>query len=353
MSAPGFGQRVTGGEGPNSTVLAVDSDEPDSPRNLTARLEEAKKRSNAGQSTILVIKSGLTVGFEKEPRRIRAKNLTIVGEKDSKIYRRLLDFDCEEADNVILRNLTFDGTPAVKQKPTDSLHLDGTKGRGPIGFWIDHCLFNAVFDLSFTANTKDVKDALPLLLTVSGCRFVNDDPQGPNRENNGALGVHGSRDKEDDTDTDRDVNTNAYATICNNAFLKIRRRSPRSSNQSLVHAFNNVLEDWGAPGDDPEQANGMISGNYGLLVAEANYFKAGLMRQAITVAEGKQPGRLTVPKKGDRLENVYVNADEAESVRKAISVAKAYKDLKLTQPSVEPIDAARAQQLKKDSGPKY
>jgi len=343
MSAIGFGQKVTGGEGPNSAVLDVTTGNPAGPESLTVRLEEAKKRSNAGQSTVIVIKKGITVTFEEEPRKIRARNLTITGEQGATIHRRLLELDCEEADNVILRDLIFDGTPSIRQMPTDSVHLDALKGRGPTGFWIDHCLFKAVFDLSFTANTKDVEGAPPLLLTVSGCRFENDDPGGVNRENNGALGVHGFNS--DSNESDRDLKTNAYATICDNYFLRTRRRAPRSSNLTFVHAFNNVLEDWGAPesvrGTDPEQSNGMISGNFGLLVAEANYFQAGTapgsMKEAITVAAGKQPGRLTVPPSVISRRNLYVNgAIEATTVGLALSVSDAYATVHLYPPESRP-----------------
>ena len=40
------------------------------------------------------------------------------------------------------------------------------------------------------------------------------------------------------------MQTNAYATICNNFFDHVRRRSPRSSGLCVVHAFNNVLVQW-------------------------------------------------------------------------------------------------------------
>jgi pectate lyase len=142
-------------------------------------------------------------------------------------------------------------------------------------------------------------------MTVSYCRFHDRNPSGEDSRNHGALGIHGA-DGKGGGDPDK---INSYGTVYRNYFQNVRRRSPRTSRTTFVHAFNNVLENWGNgdPNADPgrDQVNGMASGNFGNLAAEANYFYAGAFKSAITVARGKEPGRLLVGV--DQLVNLYLN----------------------------------------------
>ncbi len=196
--------------------------------------------------------------------------------------------------------------------PRDTIKIDGTEGRLPIGFWIDHCFFESPADLSITTNTRDLPGSPPpLLLTVSRCHFFDSNPDGEKNRNHGSLGVHGTGTKNSVTGRE-DQKTNAYATICLNYFESTRRRSPRSSNRTFVHAFNNVLEKWGTskPGNDPDQENGMSAGHFSILAAEANYFKAGALKDPIEIAKKEDP-RLYVGK--GALENVYRNKAEPAS----------------------------------------
>jgi pectate lyase len=347
MKAIGFGEGVTGG-GAQPQVINVEngSDDKDKPT-LAAALRAAKALN--GKPCAIVIKAGVTVKPRAEPHVVKAKNLTISGEPGSLIRSNLLYFDCAESDNVILRNLSFVGTPAVKDPPRDSIEIDGREGRGPVGFWIDHCDFDAYYDLSVTSNTPDLEKQPPLLMTVSSCRFHNADPNGKDHRNNGALGIHGSRDKKDPKSFNRETNT--YATVCRNVFDTTRRRSPRSSGLCYVHAFNNVLNKWGAEKTD-DQVNGMSSGHLGRLVAEANYFLAGPVKEAFEVSVTKDmEGALTVHEDDDRLRNVYVNgAKKGKQTGKPIDIDAAYRAQRVTVPVVTKMDDALRDQIQASAG---
>jgi pectate lyase len=207
MPAIGFGMKVTGG-GTNPRQIKV------------------KSGADKGADTLA------------EDLKVQAKNLTIRAEKGAIIRLNHIVIDCREADNILLQDLRFepdkDGE-VRKGKTRDSISIDGSKGRGPIGIWIDHCFFEAFFDLSVTSNTRDLPGAPPLLITVSYCHFHDNDPGGQKADNHGALGIHGAGSK---NNKKVDQETNAYATVYRNFFESVRRRSPRSSNRTFVHAFN-------------------------------------------------------------------------------------------------------------------
>ncbi|HWK88731.1 MAG TPA: hypothetical protein VNP72_02000, partial [Longimicrobium sp.] len=258
-----------------------------------------------------------------------------------------LVFDCRSADNIILRDLSFksDGT----SDPHDCITIDATRGRHGKGFWIDHCEFEAYFDMNIVTNTRDQVGEPPLLITVSHCRFRDRDPGGGT--DHGALGIHGS----DQLPAGADQRTNAYATVYRNVFSHVRRRSPRSSHRTVVHAVNNILDEWGTSDLQATQQNGMDSGNFGLLVAEANYFKANVLKTAITVAGGSQPARLTVPGDGPR-ENKYRNdAVEAVTVGDPIDIAEQYRTALgagASVPNVEKITPELRTQIEAQAGPR-
>ena len=306
MSAIGFGQNVTGG-GKNPDRIEVTNGKNNGSGTLADAIDKANKADGRGME--IVIKTNIDPNIDpkkpKEPKLIvRAKNLTIRAEGGAVINRNLLYFDCTKADNVWLTDLRFNSDG--ESNPPDTILIDATEGRGKKGFWIDHCSFEAYKDLNITSNTKDKKGEPPLLITVSHCRFHDLDPTGEAHRDHGALGIHGAGEKHG---MKQDQKTNAYATVYRNYFQNVRRRSPRSSRLTFVHAFNNVLENWGNgdPNADPgkDQVNGMASGNFGILTAEANYFSAGAFKSAIIVAKGKEPGQLFVGI--GELVNLYLN----------------------------------------------
>jgi hypothetical protein len=331
----GFGQRVTGGGDAPEEVLEVNKGDTSGPGSLAQAILDATTLSGTGKSTKIVINAGITVQPRTTPLEISAKNLTITGE-GSLIFRNELSF--KGADNIILLGLTFDGTPDSEDPPRDTIEIDATTARGPVGYWIDHCHFEAYKDLNITVNTKDApagQTLPPLLISISNCIFHNVNPNGNEHRDNGALGIHGFRNKNDRTNTQRDLSTNAYATVYRNVFTTVRRRSPRSTNLTVVHAYNNVLQEWGAA-NTTDQVNGMEAGNFGTLVAQANYFRAGPLPQAITVAGGGQPGNLTVNETDPVLRNVYVDgAIPATSSGTQIDINAEYTNMGLKPPKVD------------------
>jgi pectate lyase len=299
MNAIGFGQNVTGG-GRNPDPIEVTKGKNSGPGTLADAIDKANKAN--GRETEIVIKTNIDPN--KDELVVKARNLTIRAEGGAVINQNLLYFDCTKADNIWLTDLRFD-SDGEKSKPRDTILIDATTGRGKKGVWIDHCSFEAYYDLNITSHAGDKKDAPPLLITVSHCRFHDRDPTGEAHRNHGALGIHGGGNDGED----QNKNTDSYATVYRNYFQNVRRRSPRSSRKNFVHAFNNVLENWGNgnPNADPatDQVNAMVSGNFGLLAAEANYFQAGAFKSTILVARGKEPGELFVGT--GELVNLYLN----------------------------------------------
>jgi pectate lyase len=356
MSAIGFGKNVTGG-GKKPGRIEVTSSKQSGKGTLKEAIDEANAAK--GRELEIVIVTNIDPNPKKDDLTVTARNLTIRAEGGAVIHQNRLVFDCTKADNIWLTNLRFD-SDALGQ-PRDTVSIDGTEGRGETGFWIDHCSFEAYFDLSITTNTRDKKGAPPLLITISHCRFHDRNPNAG--KNHGALGIHGTGGDDDKNSGPSDRETNAYATIYRNYFENVRRRQPRSSQRTFVHAFNNVLKNWGNGDPNPvpkDQVNAMVSGNFGILASEANYFDAGPFKSTIMVAKGKEPGQLIVGT-GEHV-NLYVNGaldplkdplndlplDVPKDSTKAVE--KKYEAVGGKIPRREPMTPALSEVIKKEAG---
>jgi pectate lyase len=311
MPAIGFGQKVTGaGNSPDLTLNVTDGgDDDNATGTLRKRLQEAEAASKETprKKVEIVIGEGVVVQRRAAEHIIKTKNLTITGSRNSKIVSNQLYFDCRKADNVLLRNLTFEGNPGVDEDPKDAIFIDGALGRKSIGFWISHCRFEAYRDLNITLKATDLAPVdnvavPPLLITISDCFFHNADPDA--FRDIGAISIAGVRDDSVDPNAPGNRRTNAYATVCFNMFETVRRRSPRSSGRCVVHAFDNVLELYG--GTTGDQRNGMESGSNGILIAEANSFIAGTVPQTIKLSTTPTlKGTLTINDDDSTLKNTY------------------------------------------------
>ena len=362
MSAIGFGRNVTGG-GKNPQPIKVKNGDNKGPDTLTAAIEKANG-AKRGSNLEIVIQTDIAPN-DKDLEIVGVENLTIRAERDAVLAQNHLVF--KKSDNILLQDLRFvpgEVRPKRDNRPRDAISIDGTEGRGKLGFWIDHCFFEAFFDLSVTANTKDLKGEPPLLMTVSYCHFHDNDPGGNENPkandttvNHGSLGIHGAGSKNNPNDVDQE--TNAYATVCRNFFDHTRRRSPRSSNRTFVHAFNNVLLNWGTPdfqGYDRNQANGMSAGHFGILAVEANYFYAGvLIKETIEITDkkGEEPRLLVAT--GDLVNQYRNNATPAKNVGKPpIDILEEYRkglnDKKAEIPEREPMTDALSEIIKAQAG---
>ncbi|HET9211293.1 MAG TPA: hypothetical protein VFR03_12880 [Thermoanaerobaculia bacterium] len=361
MSAIGFGMNVTGG-GKKPGRILVTKGKNSGPGTLKDAIDEANAAK--GRAMEIVITTDLEPYEEgksdKEKLIVTARNLTIRAEGGAVINRNHLIFDCTKADNILLTSLRFDSDGL--SKPYDAISIDATEGRGEIGLWIDHCSFEAYKDLSITTNTRDKAKAPPLLITISHCRFHDRSPNAG--RDHGALGIHGTGGGDEKNPGPGDRETNAYATVYRNYFETVRRRQPRSSQRTFVHAFNNVLRNWGNGDPNPapqDQVNAMVSGNFGILAAEANYFDAGVLKSTIQVAKGKEPGQLIVGT--DQYVNLYVNGaldplkdplnDLPLKVPKdsAKAVAAYYDAVKQKIPQRDPMTQALSNTIKAEAGP--
>jgi pectate lyase len=349
MSAIGFGQKVTGGGDKPTQYLVTNGKNSGS-----GTLLEAIQSANAanGRATEIVIKTDIDPNLDLQNKLVvRAQNLTIRAEGGAVINRNRLSFDCTTADNILLKDLRFDSDGLGD--PRDTILIDATKGRGDKGFWIDHCSFEAYFDLNITSNANDLPNGQPpLLITISNCWFHDRNPGGPGTRNHGGLGISGA---------DGNKKTNAYATVYRNYFQNVRRRTPRSSGLTFVHAFNNVLENWGNgdPNADPgtDQVDGMAVGNFGTIVAEANYFDAGRFKPTINVAGEPQKGTLFVGT-GTRV-NMYLNGAinplpgaPPDPTSELETRYKAALGTGTAVPQRDPITGKLSETIKREAGPR-
>jgi pectate lyase len=358
MSAIGFGMNVTGG-GKKPGRIEVTKGKNEGSGTLKDAIDEANAAK--GRDLEIVITTDIEPNPKKEALTVTAKNLTIRAEGGAVINRNRLVFDCTKADNIWLTNLRFDSDGL--SEPRDTISIEATEGRGKTGLWIDHCYFEAYYDLSITASTRDKKGEPPFLITISHCHFHDRDPNA--NKDHGALGIHGfggNDDKKNPSPPDRE--TNAYATVYRNYFATVRRRQPRSSQRTFVHAFNNVLQNWGNGNPNPtpkDQVNAMVSGNFGILASEANYFDAGVFKSTIQVAKGKEPGQLIVGT--GQYENMYVNGaldplqdplndlplDVPKDSTKAVE--KQYEAVQGKIPRRDPMTPALSEVIKREAGP--
>jgi pectate lyase len=360
MSAIGFGKNVTGG-GKNPGRIKVKNGKNSGSGTLKEAIEEANAAKGRAMEILITTNvEPYAPKEEKDELTVTAKNLTIRAEGGAVINLNHLIFDGTKADNIWLNNLRFDSDGL--SKPYDTLSIDATEGRGKIGFWIDHCSFEAYKDLSITTNTRDKKGEPPLLITISHCHFHDRNPNAG--RDHGALGIHGTGGGDDKNPDPGDRETNAYATVYRNYFETVRRRQPRSSQRTFVHAFNNVLKNWGNGDPNPtpqDQVNAMVSGNFGILASEANYFDAGVFKSTIQVAVGKESGQLIIGT--DQYVNLYVNGaldplkDPLNNPPPKVpkdstkAVAAYYDAVKQEIPQRDSITPALSEVIKKEAGP--
>jgi pectate lyase len=136
---------------------------------------------------------------------------------------------------------------------------------------LDHCSLSGWGDglVDITRGSTDI--------TVSWCRFADHD-----KVMLIGAGPHSIED--------RDIRV----TLHHDLFLGTEQRHPRLR-FGKVHAYNNVLVDWGS--------YGMASTTAGELLSEANVFVASRNAAAIITLAGKDTERGYVKSVGDDLEN--------------------------------------------------
>lgn len=337
----GFAQRVTGcGDGDKRTEKVETG----------AELEQAVQTANELRHTPFLILVGSEAVVEPPDDAkeliltIAARNLTVYGQPGSTLRGIGFVFDGTTADNVVLQNLTLQplGTDDQDSHPSDGLVFATVHAKASTGYWIDHCTFDAFPDQCMQTDAK-VEGPEALLLGVSNCRFTGN----PAWVDQGSIEISGLGDKHGEPDKDTVA---VYASVNRNYFDQSRRRAPRSSEYTFVHAFNNVLENWGA-GDGVKQSNGMQSGNRGRLAALANWFYAGDTKLAIEVADDDRPGRLEVhDEPANRLRNYYENGAIAPSTEDELDIKQQYKSLNLEPPEQKAMSEPLATEIEQSAG---
>lgn len=321
----GFAQKVRGcGPKPTDhTVTNVDE------------LKEAVDDANRDNGTLIVVDGDI-----EEPDGLEltltAERLTIYGNRGSSLAGIGFVIDTTEADDIVFQNLTFNavGREGKEPNPDDTLIFRTVGGKAKVGYWVDHCTFGPVPDMNVQLYA-DEPGREALLLSISNCRFVGN----PAWEDQGSMDLS-AYGKSHDPD-DYDVNVTLYACY----FLNSRRRSPRSSQGTFVHAFNNVLQNWGA-GSDDDQSNGMAVGDHGRLAAFANYFDAGKVKPVFDLSDTDV--RLDVGRGLDT--NMYVDDARRPPRNDDIDVAARYANRGLTMPQPQPITTELAKAIMDAAG---
>lgn len=139
---------ITGGEGGVETVVTTEAEL----QNALLNNESGKKET--GFKRIIYIKGAIEITQPVEKNAYHVQNKTILGLPGSKLYSKtrtaknggVLKFTTE-TENIIIRNVTFEGPGAFDVDGEDALLLQGCKR-----VWIDHCDFLDGMDSSFDCN---------------------------------------------------------------------------------------------------------------------------------------------------------------------------------------------------------
>ena len=140
LSAPfGYGANATGGAGGQVKVVATRT--------------ELDNALNASESAIILVKGTLNFGEEQMIRRVVA-NKTIIGLPGAKLLSDaqtanggILQLSAN-SNNVIIRNLVFEGPGAYDVDGRDLLFVRGTN------IWVDHCEFYDGVDGNFDISNE-------------------------------------------------------------------------------------------------------------------------------------------------------------------------------------------------------
>lgn len=327
----GFGQRVTGG-------AAAEPTEVGSLDELTAAIKAA---NNATEPTVIVVTKDIAAEDAERTYELTGRRLTIYG-NPGKSLDGIGFVVTESADDILFQNLTFrvvknDGKEPY---PDDSIVFRTRRAAGEVGFLIDHCTFEAVPDMNVQTSAEEPGDEW-LLLSIADCRFEGD----PRRNGSGSVEIAGNADQDGST-----YAVNASVLRC--CFVNARRRSPRSSRGTFVHAYNNVLRNWGAAGDDDKQSNGMASGAGGQLAVIANWFDAGDLKLTVEVRPAKDgdPAGLVQHASGGVDTNVYEDRAYPPDQNDDLDIDVRYTTIGLDAPVPLPMTEELADTIRDEAG---
>ncbi len=243
----------------------------------------------ATATPLLLELTGDKYDFTNESTRafiIRAKGLTIAGaDGKSIVLRKLrLRIDLDVSDNIVIRNLTFrsdgaddDARDAIAFEPlSPPARPPASTPAGAVNARITECSFDGYYDI---AVDSDVDPRHPrLLLNVDHCLFFDTRPGAPittkkngkqilEFANRGAINIASA-----------DTVGNASATVADNVFIQVWRRTPRVARGNQAHIFNNLVYQWGAgyPADGTavggDEWVAMVADNGGEAAIQGNRF---------------------------------------------------------------------------------
>lgn len=327
--AEGFGRRVTGGGASPTVFWAGKLDE----------LRTAIDQANADPDGSAVVVTDTIKAKDGEVLLpLTGTKITIYGNKGTSL--KGIGFVVgPTADDILFQNLTFDIVePDGKEAyPDDTIVLSVLRTPGTAGYWIDHCTFKGVPDQNIQLHA-DAEGSEWLLLSISDCRFEGN----TDFRDQGSIEIGGY---DYPPDAKYDVNVSVYR----NYFDEPRRRSPRSSRGTFVHAYNNVLHNWGA---DKGASNGMASGANGALAVIGNCFDAGKVKRTVEArpANPDDPPGLVQHAVDGTDTNLYQDKAEHPDRNDDLQIDARYSALGLEPPVPWVMKPDRADDVKKHAG---
>lgn len=333
----GFGQRVTGcGEHPKHVVEV----------RTWSQLEDALEGAESRPRTRIVVAD--KIDGDGDVLCVAARDLTLCATPGAKLVGVRIDVDGTKSDNVVFQDLTLTPTGTGKgsdgYRPADGFHFLTPGASCDKGFWIDHCTFAAFPDQCVQTYTA-TGDAEQLRLSISHCAFFGN----PHWHDQGSVEISGWAPDGPGQDADDRPGSGVHVSLYRNYFHRSRRRAPRSSEGCFVHAWNNVLVDWGSAKPHAKQSNGMEAGNNGLLAAVANWFEAGEHKQTIEVAGGNAPARLQFETGGEDT-NEYRNDAQPPSPNTDLGINERYEALGLRPPRPARMHRGLRDEIEREAG---
>lgn len=228
--AIGFGQLVTGGG--NVTAISVTSAD-----ELRARVKSLDRRD---EPTVIELNGTSDYDLGGRTLNITGRNLTIRAGTRAVLNDVRLAIDLDHASNILIQDVIFRNNgsdrgnrDAITMEVSDPPR-NATSSDQKAQVRITHCAFNGYFDIAI--DTKSAIGRPRLFATIDHCLFFDERPglKGSNNSdffNRGAINFSARSSH----------NSDSRATIANNVFVNVWRRSPRVAGGNFVHVLNNLL----------------------------------------------------------------------------------------------------------------
>lgn len=251
----------------------------DDQRALKRALQSLNTASMA--ATTIVPNRGI-YEFNQQNFTIARNDVTISATGDVILNNIGFTIDLDASDNIVIENIAFRSNGKFDSAARDAIKLEHrgsapASTAGSVSVRITRCSFDGYFDIAIDS---EFQSGRPLVnVTIDRCLFFESRPGKPNATvvqngrtirkfaNRGAINIASAPS----------VSGGALATISNNVFIDVWRRSPRVALGNKAFIYNNLLFRWGKGntdnnGEGTDEWVGMEIDNNALAVIERNRF---------------------------------------------------------------------------------